>query len=81
MTVRAAASVEMPKSLAMEGIHPLGALDAKVAFMTSMTALMVTAMRRGVDQFWGFSISSGLKARKPASSRNGGSVWSRSLVR
>lgn len=79
--MRAAASLEMLKSLAMEGMQPLGALDAKVAFMTSMTAHIVTVMRRVVDQFWGFSMSPGLKSRRPFSLMKGGSLWSRSFVR
>lgn len=48
--VRPAASVDTLKCLAIEGKQPLGEEEAKVAFMTSMTAAIVMKTRRPLDQ-------------------------------
>lgn len=79
--VKPAANSETWKCSAIEGRHPLGEEDAKVAFMTSRTAHTVIWVRRAVVQLCGFSISSGAKSTWPLALMKGGFSWERSFVR
>ena len=72
--------METPKCFEMEGKHPLGELDANVAFTTKSTAAIVTPTRRRIDQFRGFSTSPGLKLTYPSSLRVGGLSSLKSFV-
>lgn len=67
MIVNPATSVDIPKCSEIEGKQPLGELDANVALTTRRIAAIVMHVRRGKDQFLGFSISSGEKSRWPFS--------------
>lgn len=59
------ATLETWKCSDMPTRVPDGADDAKVAFTTRRTLTTVIYHRRRADQFFGFSISSGLKSRSP----------------
>jgi hypothetical protein len=60
--VKLAATVETPNSSTTESTLPEKILDAKFPFMARKTAIHVMPHLRFLDQFRGFSLSSGEKS-------------------
>ena len=75
------ASTETWKCSAMPSMVPEGLEEANVALTTRSTETTVMYHRRGVDQFFGFSISFGEKSSWPFSLRCGVSPASKAFVR
>lgn len=76
-----ATSSDTPNSSAIPTRHPEGLEEAKVALTTINTDAKVMYHLRAFDQFFGFSMSLGLKSKWPFSFRNGVVLFSISLLR